>query len=207
MSGTRRELETYHDRRDFRETPEPRGDGGPRLSRTGNPIFVVQQHDANTMHWDFRLEVDGVLKSWAVPKGPSTDPREKRLAVRTEDHPLDYADFEGCIPDDAYGGGAVIVWDAGPYENLRGSGDAPIEMADALERGHIEVWLEGKKLRGGYALIHAKPGGKRESWLLVKLKDQGADARRRPTHTEPCSVISRRTIEEVAADGMSGDAS
>src|SRR5918912_4380807 len=123
-------LRSYLGKRDFDRTSEPRGAG----SRSGGPIFVVQKHAARSVHYDFRLEVDGVLKSWAVPKGPSTDPREKRLAVEVEDHPLDYADFEGAIGEGQYGAGAVIVWDTGPYE-----ADEPME--EALKRGHVSISL------------------------------------------------------------------
>lgn len=191
-------LKTYRGKRDFTKTPEPRG-GTPR--KGARPIFVIQKHDARRMHYDFRLEVDGVLKSWAVPKGPSTDPKEKRLAVPTEDHPVEYADFEGVIPEDAYGGGTVLVWDAGAYGNLMADKDPPREMAEAFEEGHIEVWLEGKKLRGGYALVRTEPK-KREKprWLLIKMRDEQADARRNPVSTEPQSVITGRTIDEVARE-------
>jgi DNA ligase D-like protein (predicted 3'-phosphoesterase) len=162
---------------------------------------VIQEHDASSHHYDFRVEVEGTLASWAVPKGPSTDPREKRLAVRTEDHPLDYADFEGVIPDGEYGAGTVLVWDAGPYRNLSRDDDGeecPID--EALERGQAEVWLEGRKLRGGYALVHTELRGNPKNWLLVKMKDEGADARRNPTSTEPESVLSGRTLAEVAEE-------
>lgn len=200
MGSARKKLGTYRDKRDFRKTPEPSGRrGGPPLKRAGNPIFVIQQHDASSRHWDFRLEVSGVLKSWAVPKGPSTDPSRKRLAIATEDHPLAYADFEGVIPESEYGGGTVIVWDAGPYRNVTtdDEGDT-IPIARALDRGHVRVWLEGKKVRGGYALVRRSGGGKRQ-WLLIKMRDEGADARRRPIRTQPHSVLSGRTIKAVAA--------
>jgi DNA ligase D-like protein (predicted 3'-phosphoesterase) len=220
MAEQREKLSAYRRKRDFRKTPEPTGKGAAGsdslesnldadLGRDReHPIFVIQQHAASSLHWDFRIEVDGVLKSWAVPKGPSTDPREKRLAVATEDHPLDYADFEGVIPEDEYGAGTVIVWDAGPYRNLcREKNDDEHEVAieEALERGHAEVWLEGKKLRGGYALVHSRMGGEEKNWLLVKMKDEGADARRKPTRTEPRSVLSDRTLEEVARDEADND--
>jgi DNA ligase D-like protein (predicted 3'-phosphoesterase) len=170
-------------------------------SRRGKPIFVIQEHAARSHHFDLRLEVDGVLKSWAVPKGPSTDPRDKRLAVAVEDHPLDYADFEGVIPAGEYGAGRVIVWDAGPYRSLRRDDEGEeIPMDAALEEGQVEVWLEGRKLRGGYALVHSRLGGKDENWLLVKMDDEGADARRNPTRTEPESVLSGRTLDDVAAE-------
>lgn len=200
---SRDRLAPYRSRRDFRRSPEPRGEqgrGGPWKKR--NPLFVVQQHAASRLHFDFRLEIEGVLASWAVPKGPSTDPREKRLAVRTEDHPLAYADFEGVIPEQEYGGGTVIVWDAGPYRNLRAEkeGEEPRDMQEALEEGHLEVWLEGRKLRGGYALHRARLGGREENWLLVKMQDEAADARRNPVSTEPQSVLSGRTLAEVARE-------
>ena len=201
---SRSRLAPYRDRRDFRRTPEPSGRGsgeGPGFRKDGNPIFVVQEHDASTHHFDFRVEVDGVLASWAVPRGPSTDPREKRLAVRTADHPLAYADFEGVIPEGEYGAGTVVVWDAGPCRNVSTDADGKAcPLSEALERGHAEVWLEGRKLRGAYALVHARLGGDERSWLLVKKDDAGADARRKPTSTEPESVLTGRTLAEVAEE-------
>lgn len=190
-------LKKYRDKRDFRKTTEPSGKGKRKKSR--QPIFVVQKHDARRLHYDFRLEVDGVLKSWAVPKGPSTDPREKRLAVPTEDHPYEYADFEGIIPEGEYGAGTVLVWDAGTYRNLKEKDGKEVPMANAIENGHATFWLEGKKLRGGYALTRFRKG-KDESWLLVKMDDEEADARRNPVSSEPESVISGRTLEEVAGE-------
>ncbi len=154
---------------------------------------MIQQHQATTLHYDFRLEVEGVLRSWAVPKGLSTDPRQKRLAVEVEDHSLQYGDFEGVIGEESYGAGAVIVWDAGTYSNL----DEGTSMADALERGHAKVWLEGKKLRGGWTLQRTR-GGAKPQWLLIKRRDEGADARRNPQSTQPQSVKSGRTVKEVA---------
>ena len=152
------------------------------------PRFVIQQHDARAMHWDFRLEAGGVLKSWAVPKGPSFDPSKMQMAIHVEDHPLDYAGFEGTIPPRQYGAGTVIVWDRGSYRPL---GDKPVEQA--IEDGHLSFWLEGEKLRGGWTLQRAE--GSR--WLLVKRRDEEADARRRPTSTHPESVVSGRTIDQV----------
>jgi DNA ligase D-like protein (predicted 3'-phosphoesterase) len=185
-------LEAYRRKRDFGRTPEPAGSG-----RGGRgPIFVIQKHAARSLHYDLRLEVDGVLKSWAVPKGPSTDPREKRLAMPTEDHPLDYGDFEGVIPEGEYGAGVVIVWDTGPYRNLTERDGDGVPLAEALRRGHASIWLEGRKLRGGYALTRIG-GDRRERWLLVKKADEEADARRNPASTEPASVLSGRTIEDL----------
>ena len=186
-------LDTYWEKRDLNVTPEP---GGGRSPRGRAPAFVIQKHDARTLHYDFRLEVDGVLASWAVPKGPSTDPRVRRLAMRTEDHPLDYADFEGVIPEGHYGAGAVIVWDRGEYRNLMAEKDDPLTMGEALQEGHVEVWLDGEKLQGGYVLVRTQEEP-REQWLLIKMKDDAADARRNPVSTEPGSVITGRTIEEV----------
>jgi DNA ligase D-like protein (predicted 3'-phosphoesterase) len=158
--------------------------------------FVIQKHAATTLHYDFRLEVDGVLRSWAVPKGPSTDPREKRLAVEVEDHSLEYGDFEGAIGEYTYGAGAVIVWDAGTYRNL----DEHRSMAEALDAGHASFWLDGEKLTGGWTL-HRTSGGSKPQWLLIKRRDEGADARRNPQSTQPESVLSGRTIEQVAQGG------
>ena len=158
------------------------------------PEFVIQKHDATTLHYDFRLEVGRVMRSWAVPKGPSTDPRDKRLAMEVEDHPMSWNEFEGVIAS-GYGKGTVIVWDRGTYRNLR---DVP--MHEALAHGHASFWLEGEKLRGGWSLRRTHEGAK-PKWLLVKRRDEEADARRRPTSTQPESVVSGRTIEEVAAEG------
>jgi DNA ligase D-like protein (predicted 3'-phosphoesterase) len=160
------------------------------------PVFVIQMHAARSLHFDFRLEVGGVLVSWAVPKGPSTDPRDKRLAVRVEDHPVDYGDFEGVIPEGNYGAGSVIVWDAGPYRNLR---DEPVEQG--LEDGRVTIWLEGQKIRGGYALTRTGVRRGKEQWILVKKRDDEADARRNPVSTQRESVLSGRTVEDVARAG------
>jgi DNA ligase D-like protein (predicted 3'-phosphoesterase) len=154
------------------------------------------------MHYDFRLEVDGVMKSWAVPKGPSLNPRDKRLARATEDHPLDYREFEGTIPKGEYGAGAVVVWDAGTYRNRTERGGSEIPLSTALANGHAVIWLEGEKLRGGFALTRIRTG-RDESWLLVKMDDDEADARRNPLRSEPRSVLTGRTLHEVRSG--SGD--
>lgn len=197
---SQKKLAEYEEKRDFRSTSEPRDEG--EAVEGNERRFVIQKHDASSLHYDFRLEVDGVLKSWAVPKGPSTDPSEKRLAQPTEDHPLEYAEFEGVIPEDEYGGGTVLVWDAGTYRNLKEDEDDEGEtrsVADQLDDGHVTVWLEGEKIRGGYALQRIDSGDD-ERWLLVKMDDEEADARRNPISTEPESVLSGRTIEEVAEE-------
>lgn len=163
-----------------------------------DPFFVIQKHDAQSLHYDLRLAVKGVLKSWAVPKGPSTDPSLKRLALPTDDHPLDYADFEGVILEGEYGAGTVLVWDCGPYRNLMSDKDEPMTMAESIEVGHVEVWLDGKKIRGGYALIRTDDEAHR--WLLIKMDDDEADARRNPVSTEPNSVLTGRDLDAVRAE-------
>jgi len=192
-------LARYRDKRIAGRTKEP-GVRGERTSKRPRkraaPRFVIQKHAATRLHYDFRLEVDGTLRSWAVPKGPSTDPREKRLAVEVEDHPLDYADFEGVIERGNYGAGTVIVWDAGTYRNL----DEERSMAEAIESGHAKVWLEGEKLKGGWTLQRTR-GGEKPQWLMIKRRDGEADARRNPQSTQPESVRSGRTIEQVAREG------
>lgn len=161
------------------------------------PLFVVQLHDARRLHYDVRLEVDGVLKSWAVPRGPSLDPAIKRLAVPTEDHALEYAGYEGVIEGSRYGTGAVIVWDVGVYQNLTKDQDRrPIEPADAIERGHFKFRLQGAKLTGSWAFTRT---GRDGDWLLVKVRDAAADPDVDLTVTEPRSVLSGLTIEELAA--------
>ena len=185
-------LETYREKRDFGKTPEPAGkvrakDGGPLL-------FVVQKHDATRLHYDFRLEWDGVLKSWAVPKGPSLNPRDRRLAVRTEDHPLEYGEFEGVIPEGEYGGGPVVVWDRGAW--------VPIEdPAKGFRKGRLAFRLEGVKLKGEWRLVRSgKNDGDKEQWLLIKKTDRLAASPDDPPIVEsrPESVLTGRTVDEVA---------
>jgi DNA ligase D-like protein (predicted 3'-phosphoesterase) len=184
----------YVDKPDPRGGPEPPGYHDPRF---GGRRFVVQKHAARRLHYDFRLEADGVLKSWAVPRGPSTNPQDKRLAIRTEDHPIEYADFEGTIPEGQYGAGTVIVWDAGTYDNLtHDNAGAEIPVAEATERGHLAVFLHGHKLIGGYALTRIGPAGGRERWLLVKEADEFADRTRDPVRSQPESVKSGRVNDE-----------
>jgi DNA ligase D-like protein (predicted 3'-phosphoesterase) len=188
-------LREYRDKRDPRRSPEPPGHQNPRC---GGRRFVVHKHAARRLHYDFRLEADGVLKSWAVPRGPSTNPRDKRLAIRTEDHPIEYADFEGTIPEGQYGAGTVIVWDAGTYDNLtKDNAGAEIPVAEATERGHLAVFLHGHKLIGGYALTRIGPAGGRERWLLVKEADEFADRTRDPVQSQPESVKSGRVNDEL----------
>ena len=172
------------------------------MSKKKKPIFVIQQHDASNLHYDFRIEVDRALKSWAVPKGLSTDPDDRRLAIRTDDHDLDYADFEGVIPEGEYGGGTVLVWDTGEFENRTGDDDEPVDIGSALDNGHAVICLHGKKLAGSYTLQRFRDD-EDELWLIIKVDDQDSDARRNPVSTEPESVKTGRTIEEIAKDAAS----
>lgn len=192
-------LQLYRDRRDFRRSPEPGGKHGRQPS--SRAVFVIQKHAASRLHYDFRLELGGVLKSWAVPKGPSLDPRQRRLAVETEDHPLDYADFEGRIPDDQYGGGTVMVWDAGTWKNRsRDRNDKPMSAQRAYEAGHLTLQLWGKKLRGGWALVRINTESGKKNWLLIKENDDEADARRNPVSSEPDSVLTGRDMKAIEND-------
>jgi DNA ligase D-like protein (predicted 3'-phosphoesterase) len=211
-------LDAYRRKRRTELSGEPTGADGPP-PRDGQPRFVVhdrsgdrerpyllcleassrQRHDARSLHFDVRLEVDGVLVSWAVPKGPSLNPADKRLAHRTEDHPLDYIDFEGRIGG-GYGAGTVIVWDTGTYDNLTTLDGEPVAAADALLKGHIKVQLYGHKLSGAFAVTHTKMGGDEANWMLVKVDDESADRRRRPTATQNESVLTGRTNSDLEAD-------
>jgi DNA ligase D-like protein (predicted 3'-phosphoesterase) len=202
MSKADNSLRSYKKKRNFNESPEPQGKVKKRKSsstKNSKNIFVIQKHDASHLHYDFRLEIDGVLKSWAIPKGPSTNPQDKRLAVETEDHPMEYATFEGVIPEGEYGAGPVIVWDNGTFDNIKEKDGTIIPLAQCYKNGQIEVNLHGKKLQGGYTLVHTSFGDdtRKKDWLLIKMKDEYADARRNPVKTEPESVISGKTIEEM----------
>ena len=186
-------LAEYNRKRDFKKTAEPAG----KIARSaGGNRFIVQKHEATRLHWDFRIEADGVLKSWAVTKGPSPDPDIKRLAVRTEDHPLAYAEFEGIIPEDEYGGGTVMLWDKGTWE------PAPGKSWKDLEKGHLHMILHGERMKGEWLLIRLKkkPGEKRENWLLRKLDDQYAEAGDALVQRGLTSVLTGRTMAEIAAD-------
>ena len=186
-------LNKYKQMRDFGDTPEPAG-GKPKKGK--KPIFVIQKHQASHLHYDFRLEMEGVLKSWAVPKGPSYDPTTKRLAMMTEDHPYDYAGFEGVIPEGNYGAGNVIIWDNGTWEFV-GPGDDPVK---ALKSGDLKFKMNGKKMFGEWALFRIKGRSpKGNEWLLVKHKDQFANDKVDITTVAPKSVVSNRTIEDVDA--------
>ena len=186
-------LDAYNAKRDFEKTPEPAGRA--QSSESGN-IFIVQKHDASRLHWDLRLEVDGVLRSWAVTKGPSPDPDIKRLAVRTEDHPMSYANFEGTIPKGEYGGGTVMLWDRGHWAPIEG------KTAKDLSEGHLHFTLSGERMRGEWLLVRLekKSGERRENWLLRKLQDGFAQAGDVLVERALTSVLTGRSMAEIAAN-------
>jgi bifunctional non-homologous end joining protein LigD len=178
-------LRTYEQKRRFDQTPEPK----PRMQASKSKRrFVVQKHRARNLHYDFRIEAEGVLKSWAVPKGLSPNPKVKRLAMAVEDHPLDYANFEGVIPEGQYGGGTVMVWDQGTYEPENGE-----QIGDLLRKGEVKLKLKGKKLKGSWVLVRTHD----RNWLLIKHRDQYA-SEDELTETSPTSVLTRRTLAEIA---------
>jgi bifunctional non-homologous end joining protein LigD len=201
-------LEEYKRKRRFEETPEP----PPKLEKKKGNRFVVQKHEATRLHYDFRLEMEGVLKSWAVPKGPSLDPADKRLAMQVEDHPVSYFDFEGNIPEGNYGAGSVMVWDVGTWQPLS---PVPVdgkyvpgteaEAASMLAKGDLKFRLNGKRLKGDFALIKMKgrrPGSKGNEWLMIKKHDdhvvEGYDAGEIDE-----SVLSKRSMDDIAGDARS----
>ncbi len=182
-------LTTYRKKRDFKKTKEP---AGKKRTVSRRPKFVIQQHAARAMHYDVRLEIGGVLVSWAVPKGPSLNPATKRLAIMTEDHPMEHGAFEGIIPKGEYGAGPVIIWDRGTFKNLR-----EVSMKTSLKEGRIEVFLYGKKVRGGFALIRTSPKSiEKSKWLLIKMRDEYAHARKNPVSSQPESVKTGKTIKD-----------
>ncbi|GAB2779261.1 DNA polymerase ligase N-terminal domain-containing protein [Salinimicrobium soli] len=189
-------MKSYNEKRDFTKTREPKDE--PSKKKNEKPIFVIQKHDATNLHYDFRLEIDNTLKSWSVPKGPSTDPSVKRMAIPTEDHPIAYANFEGTIPQGEYGGGTVMIWDKGTIEsNKKDKEGNIISLEESYNEGSIEVTLHGKKLKGGYNLIEMKGGKMKGNWLLMKQHDEEADARRNPVSTQSKSVVSGRSLKEI----------
>ena len=189
-----KQLRKYQTMRDFGQTPEPSGRETAR--RKKKPIFVIQKHHASHLHYDFRLEMEGVLKSWAVPKGPSYDPNIRRLAMMTEDHPYAYKDFEGVIPEGNYGAGNVIVWDYGTWTFIE-PGDDPV---DAVKKGKLTFELNGKKMIGEWALvrIHSK-SGKGNEWLLLKHRDQYATSNFDVTEEAPRSILSNLDVDELVS--------
>ncbi|MFF4754288.1 DNA polymerase ligase N-terminal domain-containing protein [Streptomyces sp. NPDC002514] len=195
--GTDDRLRTYRGKRDFRRTREP---SGAAARTAGGPRFVVQIHDARRLHFDVRLQVGDVLKSWSVPRGPSADPGDRRLAVPTEDHPLEYEYFEGVIPRGEYGGGTVIVWDRGTYEPLsHDRAGRPVDFARSLADGHATFRLYGAKLRGEYALTRFRGRDGEYAWLLVRTGPGRSGGHGTPDPRRARSVRTGRTLAQVAA--------
>jgi bifunctional non-homologous end joining protein LigD len=188
-------LEEYRRKRRFQVTPEPSGEKRDRAKREKALAYVIQKHRATQLHYDFRLEWNGVLLSWAVPKGPALAPSVKRMAMQVEDHPLAYAKFEGVIPEGEYGGGTVMIWDEGTWKP-----EAP-DVDAALKKGDLKFTLKGKKLRGSWVLVRLRPRGgeKRSSWLLIKHRDEFA-SEEDIAETQPRSVVSKRLLVEIARD-------
>jgi len=189
-------LKKYREKRNFRISPEPSGKSGATPTHERALLYVIQKHRATQLHYDFRLEFNGVLLSWAVPKGPSLDPSVKRLAMQVEDHPVEYGDFEGVIPEGEYGGGTVMVWDRGEW--LPESDD----VEKALEKGDLKFTLRGEKLKGSWVLVrtHGFGGKGGKSWLLIKHKDEFT-SKTDITLEEPRSVTSRRLLADIAREG------
>jgi DNA ligase D-like protein (predicted 3'-phosphoesterase) len=188
-------LRRYREKRDFAKTPEP---VGGTMQAGMEPVFVVQKHGAACLHYDLRLEADGVLKSWSVPGGPSSDSSERRLAITTEDHPLEYQDFEGVIPRGQPGAGPVIVWDRGTYRNITGDPDHPTPLSQAIEEGRVEVFFEGARIKGSYALIRMYCADEeREDWLLIKLRDKYIGSLPEDLEDRPESVLTGRTVKDL----------
>ena len=189
-------LKEYRNKRQFDSTPEPRGSSAPSQKASRLLVYIVQKHMSSHLHYDFRLEWRGVLLSWAVPKGPSLDPAVKRLAMQTEDHPVEYADFEGVIPAGQYGGGTVMLWDRGTWQPENSYVDP------ALQKGEIKFTLHGTKLHGSWVLVRTRRFGSnpaRSTWLLIKHRDQYASTSD-VTQEEPRSVASKRLLAEIARD-------
>src|SRR3984885_3532556 len=201
-------LEEYARKRRFQDTPEPPA----KLEKKSRNRFVVQKHDATRRHYDFRLEMEGVLKSWAVPKGPSLDPADKRLAMQVEDHPVSYFDFEGIIPEGNYGAGTVMVWDVGTWEPLSPEAvdgkyvpGTDAEASAMLKKGDFKIRLHGKKLKGDFALIHIKgrrPGSKGTEWLLIKKQDD-AVVKSYDIDEFDESALTGRSMADIAGDAGS----
>ena len=186
-------LAEYNRKRDFSRTREPEGTVPARKAKALQ--FVIQKHAASHLHYDLRLELNGVMKSWAVPKGPSLDPSVRRLAMEVEDHPISYNDFEGTIPAGEYGGGAVMLWDRGTYTAEDGGGAE--SLRGGYEQGDLKITFAGKRLRGSWVLVRMKRPG-RPQWLLIKHRDDEADAGRDLTAEYTTSVVSRRSMDSIA---------
>jgi len=211
-SKSKDKLAEFSRKRDFKRSPEPSGEDPVRRQkqaragkpqeprRPKEPVFVIQKHDATTLHYDFRLEVNGVLVSWAVPKGPPEAAAERRLAIKVEDHPLEYGAFEGTIPKGEYGGGTVMLWDIGTYHNLRADKQGPgaATMAESVADGLVEIHLQGERLKGDFALKRFKVEDEKEQWLMLLMKTPGNEPSPGLLEENTTSVQSGRSMEQIA---------
>jgi DNA ligase D-like protein (predicted 3'-phosphoesterase) len=201
-------LKTYRKRRALKKTSKVEPYGKVKKTESKKPLFVVQKHDASHLHYDFRLEMSGVLASWAVPKGPPTTLGVRRLAIPTDDHPMEYSHFEGIIPEGDYGGGTVMVWDIGTFDNIKYENGSLVPMEECYRRGTIEIFLEGKKLFGPYALVKTKGLTSKESWILLKMNSKNLSAQQKPKGAKKStakigkevSVLTKRTMKQIADD-------
>ncbi|OQA35307.1 MAG: putative DNA ligase-like protein [Candidatus Dependentiae bacterium ADurb.Bin331] len=196
MATTKKKLTNYQSKRNFSKTPEPSGKITKKKEKNKR-IFVIQKHAASHLHYDFRLEINGVLVSWAVPKGPPTKVGEKHLAIMTEDHPMSYAQFEGIIPQGEYGGGTVMVWDYGTFNNIKTHNEKIVPIEQSLKNGQVEVNLDGAKLKGNFALIKFKKPDTKNEWLMIKMKDVPGTPKSKINQR---SALSKRTMQQIARE-------
>jgi len=203
--SAKEQLTEYRRKRDFKKTAEPAG-GGKRAAKDEKHLdFVIQKHAATRLHFDLRLELDGVMKSWAVPKGPSADPKVKRLAMQVEDHPIEYNTFEGTIPQGEYGGGTVMLWDQGWYEPEKGEGEDGVR--EGLRKGDLKVIFHGKRMMGSWVLVRTRGwgsgSGSKPSWLLIKHRDKYVEPDDTLVEKYKTSVVTKRTMEQIGGAAKS----
>jgi bifunctional non-homologous end joining protein LigD len=206
MSIRSGKLGEYRRKRDFSRTREP---AGGKRKKSARLAYVIQKHAATRLHYDLRLELDGVMKSWAVPKGPSLDPAVKRLAIHVEDHPIEYNRFEGTIPEGEYGGGTVMIWDYGTYTAAGDEDDPEGALRTGYRRGNLKFELRGKRLKGSWVLVRTRrrvDGSRQEQWLLIKHRDESADPDTDPTEAYQTSARTGRTLDAIAAGQRKGRA-
>ncbi|HEU4996640.1 MAG TPA: DNA polymerase ligase N-terminal domain-containing protein [Gemmatimonadaceae bacterium] len=203
-TSVREQLAEYRRKRDFGRTAEPSGETGHAAKTDHKKLeFVIQKHAARNLHFDLRLELDGVMKSWAVPKGPSPDPATKRLAMQVEDHPVEYNEFEGTIPEGEYGGGTVMLWDRGWYAPESGEGEEAVRAG--IAKGDLKVVFHGKRMKGSWVLVRTRGFGSssKPSWLLIKHRDKHVDSPEALVETYTTSVVSKKTMEQIGGSKKS----
>jgi bifunctional non-homologous end joining protein LigD len=206
--SAREQLTEYRRKRDFKKTAEPAGGKAEKSTKRSAPDakklgFVIQKHAARNLHYDLRLELDGVMKSWAVPKGPSADPSVKRLAMQVEDHPIEYNTFEGTIPPGEYGGGTVMLWDRGSYEPEKGEGEDAVR--EGLRKGDLKIVFHGKRMKGSWVLVRTRGWGSasKPSWLLIKHRDKYVEPGDALVEQHTTSIATRRTMEQIGGSAKS----